>query len=152
MDGVSPLAAPGKAAVTREKQREVEEKLRQSFDDFAMIYFYQPDCSFCQEQDGIMQYFVRKYDWEIKKIDITRETAHASRFNVTTTPTIILVYKNSTDYIPITAGVASMAEIEDRVYRGIRLLSGEITPQNYSIYDFQQGGVLDTTKKGPAQR
>jgi conjugal transfer pilus assembly protein TraF len=35
--------------------------------------------------------------------------------------------------------------MEDKIYRGIRLLAGEITPQEYSIYDFQKGGAFDVT-------
>jgi conjugal transfer pilus assembly protein TraF len=36
-----------------------------------------------------------------------------------------------------------MAEIEEKIYRGMRLLKGEITPEEYSLYEFQRGGSFD---------
>jgi len=39
--------------------------------------------------------------------------------------------------------VASLAEIEEKLYRGIRLLKNEITPEEYSLYEFQRGGAFD---------
>ena len=91
-----------------------------------------------------------RYGWEIKRIDFTRERGLADRFGVTIVPTILLVYRNSAEAIPVSAGVISMTEMEDKIYRGIRLLAGEITPQEYSIYDFQKGGAFDVT--APALR
>ncbi len=153
VDSAIPLASPGRAADVRVRQEEIEDRIARSVDSFAMIYFYSPTCHFCREQDGIMHYFVRKYGWEVKKIDITKETATASRFNVQTTPYIILVYRHSQDFIPVTVGVASLGEIEDRVYRGMRLLSGEVTPDNYSLYEYQRGGPLDVSgKQAPSVR
>ena len=78
-------------------------------------------------------------------MDITTESGLASRFGVTKTPFLLLVHAGSPDYIPISEGVVSMAEMEDKLYRGIRLLKGEITPEEYSIYEFQKGGSFDVT-------
>jgi len=33
--------------------------------------------------------------------------------------------------------------MEERIYRGIRLLEGETNVENYSTYDYQKGGALD---------
>ena len=60
-----------------------------------------------------------------------------------TTPAMILVKRGSEDYIPATVGVASLATLEDRLFRGVRLLNGEITPQEYALYEFQRNGALD---------
>lgn len=147
VDAANPLTAPGRNALVRSVSTEIDDRLKKSSEDFAMIYFYSPQCHFCVEQDGIMKYFQKKYAWEIKKIDITREVTLASQFNVISTPYIILVYKHSKDFIPITAGVVSLTDMEERLDRGMRLLTGELTPDNYSLHDFQKGNAFDVQKK-----
>ncbi|MDP2103361.1 MAG: hypothetical protein Q8K26_00375, partial [Candidatus Gracilibacteria bacterium] len=55
------------------------------------------------------------------------------------------------NYIPVASGVVALDELEQTLYRSIRLLNGQITPQEYSVYDFQKGGGLDPAsilKKG----
>jgi conjugal transfer pilus assembly protein TraF len=141
-----PVATPGRNAIVRQQAREIGTKIREAKDDYALLYFYSPDCAYCVEQDAILQFFVEKYGWEIKKLDIERETRLAGMFNITGVPRLILIYRKSQDYLPITAGVASMAEIEEKVFRGMRLLAGEITPEEYSIYEFQKGGTFDVKK------
>lgn len=56
---------------------------------------------------------------------------------------MILIYSKSQDFIPVASGVTSLNEIEERLYRGIKLLRGEITPEEYSMYEFQRGGGFD---------
>ena len=114
-------------------------------DDFGLLFFYSPTCEYCEEQEQIMRYFEDRYGWEIKRIDFTQESTLADMFGVTIVPTILLVYRNSKEAIPVSAGVISLSEMEDKIYRGIRLLAGEITPEEYSIYDFQKGGGFDVT-------
>ena len=61
------------------------------------------------------------------------------------TPSLILIKKGNEGYIPVSAGVTSLEDIEERLYRGIRFLNGETTPRNWSLYGFQRGGGFDTT-------
>ncbi len=61
-----------------------------------------------------------------------------------TTPSLILIKKGSKGFIPISTGVTTLEEIEVRLYRGIKFLDGETTPQNWSLYDFQKGQGYDT--------
>jgi conjugal transfer pilus assembly protein TraF len=63
---------------------------------------------------------------------------------VETVPALILIYKGSKEHIPVSVGVASLSDIEERLYRGIRLLKGETTPENWSLYEFQRGQGFDT--------
>ncbi len=141
-----PIATPGRNALIRQQTKEIREKILRAKDDYGLIYFYSPDCQYCLEQDGILQHFVKRYDWEIKKINAGRETRLAGLFNITGVPRLILVYRGSQDYLPVSSGVASLADIEERLFRAIRLLSGEITPEEYSLYDFQKGGAFDINK------
>ncbi|MDY0227137.1 MAG: conjugal transfer protein TraF [Desulfomicrobium apsheronum] len=138
-----PLAAPGREAVTRQRLAEQERTLAGAREDFALLYFHSDVCPFCHEQETILQYFMDKFRWQVKPIDIERQPQLASRFGILTTPALMLIQREPPDYIPVTAGVASVAEITARVFRGIRLLRGEITPDNFNLYEFQQGGGFD---------
>jgi conjugal transfer pilus assembly protein TraF len=147
-----PTVIPGQNALVRSREKEVKERILRARGDYGLIFFYSPTCEYCMEQEKIMRFFEKEYGWEIKRIDFTQEKGLADMFGVTIVPTILLVYRNSTEAIPVSAGVISLSEMEDKIYRGIRLLSGEITPEEYSIYEFQKGGAFDVTapamKKG----
>ncbi len=73
----------------------------------------------------------------------------AAQLGVERTPSLILIKKGNDDYIPVSTGVTSLEDVEDRLYRGIRFLSGQTTPQNWGLYDFQKGGGFDT--RAPAE-
>ena len=138
-----PTPTPGRSALTRQQQEEIAKKISGSRADFGLIYFYSPTCQYCVEQEKIARYFEERYGWEIKRIDLTQNAGLASMFNVTTVPTIILVYRHSQDPITVSAGVVSLEDMEERVYRGMRLLAGEVLPEEYSLYEFQRGSAFD---------
>jgi conjugal transfer pilus assembly protein TraF len=145
-----PTATPGRSALTRLEGEEIEKKIAGSVPDYGLIYFYSPTCQYCMEQEKIVRYFEERYGWEIKRIDLTQNAGRAAMFNVTTVPAIILVYRRSQDPITVSAGVVSLEDMEERIYRGIRLLAGEISPEDYSLYDFQKGSTFDV--QAPALR
>lgn len=145
-----PITAPGRNAAVSQRTDEIESRIRSAREEFALIYFASAGCPYCDEQTMILRSFVEKYGWEIREIDIEREAAVSSVFGIETTPTLLLVYRGSSDHITVSAGVASLAEIEEKLYRGIRLLKNEITPEEYSLYEFQRGGAFDV--KAPLRR
>ncbi len=138
-----PSNTPGKTARLKVQDREVESKLAYSSDDFAMIYFYKTGCDFCKAQNGILRFFADKYGWQIKKVDIESAPDLAARFNVSTVPFLLLIYRYGDQSLPVAVGVTTLYEIEQRLYRGIRLLDGEITPEEFNMYEYQRGGGFD---------
>jgi conjugal transfer pilus assembly protein TraF len=147
-----PIATPGRSALTRSEREEITKKIRGSGADYGLIYFYSPSCQYCMEQEKIVRYFEERYGWEVKRVDLTQNAGLAGMFNVTTVPTLILVYRHSQDPITVSAGVVSLEDMEGRIYRGIRLLSGEISPEEYSLYDFQRGGAFDVNAPAVRER
>lgn len=138
-----PFNTPGDHAKVRIMTREIEDKIRSSVDDFALLYFYSNTCEFCKAQSDILKYFVDKYTWQIKDLEITQYPDLTQHFNVETVPFLMLIYKHSKESLPVSVGVSALDEIEKNLYKGIRLLSGETTPENYNLYDFQRGGGFD---------
>ena len=145
-----PITAPGKNAEVSQRTDEIESRIRSAREEFALIYFSSAGCPYCAEEGSILSRFVEKYGWEIREIDIEREAAVSSVFGIETTPTLLLIYRGRADHITVSAGVASLAEIEEKLYRGIRLLKNEITPEEYSLYEFQRGGAFDV--RAPLRR
>jgi conjugal transfer pilus assembly protein TraF len=94
-----PLAEPGRIAASRERTREIAGKIASSQDDFALVYFHQPGCGACEEQGRILEYFVERYGWKIKPVDIAASPAAAQTFGIRTTPTPCWSYPGKTGSI-----------------------------------------------------
>ncbi|ORJ61308.1 conjugal transfer protein TraF [Geothermobacter hydrogeniphilus] len=139
----NPLTTPGRNAMTRAQIEERRQKLSQAREEFALLYFRSYSCAFCQAQDQILPLVTSRLGWQVKPIDIQANPALADRLGVETTPTLILIHKGSQDFFPVTTGVASVMEIESHLFRAIRLMRGEISPENFNLYDFQKGGGYD---------
>jgi conjugal transfer pilus assembly protein TraF len=126
-------------------EEERHNKIAVSRDDFAIIYFASNNCPYCVEQDKILSYFKGRNNWTIKKIEKEESPELAARFNVTMTPTLLLIRKGREDYIPITSGIIALSELENRVFMGIRFLNKETSPDNFTTTDIEKGGPLDTS-------
>jgi len=141
---VYPVTTPGQAAVVSMRTREQDQTIRGGEDRFALIMFTREQCDFCKAQQSILAYFVNKYGWPVRMVDIEENPSTAARFNVQMTPTIILVDRRSGKYMAVSVGVISMSELSLKLYRTIRYLRGEITPQQWFMHDFERGRSNDT--------
>lgn len=139
----NPVTAPGRRAMTGVKMEERRQKLAEARSQYALLYFRSDTCPFCNAQDQIMPYLVSRIGWQVKPIDIDSNANLAAKLGVSTTPSLILIRKGSQDFFPVTAGVASVEEIEQHLFRAIRLIEGATSPENFNLYDFQKGGGYD---------
>ena len=142
-----PITTPGNLARIAQINEERQRVLRDNRDDFALIYFQRSDCSYCDEQSRILDWFTNETGWTVKQVNIRENPGLAAKFSVEITPTLILIQKGNQDYLPVSAGVISADEIEDKAYRAVRLLKGDISPEDYSLYEFQKGGGFDVKKR-----
>ena len=140
-----PVAAPGVRAKTNAQQEEIAATIAGARGEHALLFFTNPACSFCTEQKQILSHFTERYKWEIKVINTGQEPEIAARFDVRITPTLLLIKKGKPDHLIVSTGVVSLDELERTLYRSIRLLRGDIKPEEYSVYEFQKGGPLDPT-------
>lgn len=145
-----PLAAPGRAALTGAQVAERQALLAQAREEFALLYFHSPNCSFCREQEMILRHFTERLGWTVRPVDTERRPDLAARFGVETVPALLLIHRDSPDYLPVAAGVASVSEIEGRLYRGIRWLRGQVGPEDFGLYEFQRGGGFDPAPLSPS--
>ncbi len=140
---VYPTAGPGVTARVRMQQNEIFQTISRAGNDHALIFFVSPSCGFCSKQAGILAYFKDKYGWQIKTVDISRNINAAARFNITVTPTLLLIKKGQEKYMTVTSGVIALSELERKLYRAIRYLQGHTQGDNFLMYDFQKGSAFD---------
>lgn len=142
---VYPTSGPGITARVRMQQQEISQTISQAAANHALLLFTSPSCGFCKQQAQILSYFVDKYGWQVKPVDISRSPEAMARFNITITPTLLLIKKGQDASMTITTGVIALSELERKLYRAIRSLQGNTTEDNFLMYDFQKGSPLDPT-------
>ena len=142
-----PITTPGNLARISQINEERQRVLRDNRDDFALVYFQRPDCSYCDEQSRILDWFSSATGWTVKRVNIMENPGMAAKFSIEITPALILIQKGNQEYFPVSSGVVSADEIEDKAYRAVRLLRGDISPEEYSLYEFQKGGGFDVRKR-----
>jgi conjugal transfer pilus assembly protein TraF len=143
VNDVYPGTTPGIEARVQMQKEEIFNTISSAQNNHAILFFWRPDCGFCEKQVGILKYFTDKYGWQIKPINITVQTGLAERFNITTTPTLLLIRQGSEKYMPISVGVISVEEMEQKLYRAIRYLNGDTDIDTFTNHDFEKGGSLD---------
>lgn len=143
-----PITVPGNQAKQAMETTERRRVLQQNRDEFALVVMTKPGCGYCDAQAKILKWFTGSTGWVVKTVDISRQPEFARKFGITTTPSLIMIQKGNQGYMPVSAGVASVDEIERKTYYAIRYLKGQTTPQDYSLYDFQTGGGFDVNKRG----
>lgn len=128
---------------TFQLERKVKDRIQAARDDYALIYFYQDHCPYCEAQSNILRFLAESRHWLIKAVNINRERGLAARFNITVTPTILLIKKGEDGYLPLGTGVMTLEQLDDRIYSGMRLLEGEIKPEQYGVRGYQDGTPMD---------
>ena len=140
---VYPITTPGISARVQEQQKEISGTILAARENHALLFFVGQGCGFCDKQAAILTYFVEKYGWQIKPIDIGQHSTLAARFNITTTPTLVLIKNGTEQSMPISVGVVALSEMERKLYQAIRYMGGETNIDTFQTYDYQKGGALD---------
>lgn len=143
---VYPITTPGRVALADMKSSEIDRKIREVSDRFALIVFSQPGCKFCEAQSSILKYFTRNYNWTVRTVNINERPELSAKFGIEQTPTIILIKKHSKDFLPVATGVISLSELKTRVYRSIRIMLNETRPEQWFMYDFEKNKGSDPLK------
>ena len=143
MNSVRAVSTFARDTEAKEKQREIARALARERNRFALIYFRSDSCVFCKEQDGAIHFFQIRTGWQVKEVDVNRMPSLAHQMNIEVTPSIILIKRGSEDYMPVAVGATATTDLEGNVYRGMRLLKGQVTPEQFFMYEFDKGGLMD---------
>ncbi|ECC3269521.1 conjugal transfer protein TraF [Enterobacter hormaechei] len=143
-----PITNPGNAEKQRERQDAKTKSLQKNRDEYALLFFTEPNCGFCVQQSRILENFQRESGWYIKQVDIAREPAARKTFNVDRAPVTILIKKNAPTgkWMPVSVGVDSLDNLRTSIYNMTRVLNGELDPRQFFTNEKQQGGFFDPLK------
>ena len=133
-----PVTAPGQRALQEQRENEINQTIANSINDFAIIMFTAEGCGFCDSQSDILDYFNNMFGWQIRKVDINENPAMSAKFQVEITPTLILVHRETGDFMPLSTGVISMADLKSRVYRSIRHMQGGASPEQWLMHEYER--------------
>lgn len=143
MNSVRAVSTFARDTEAKAKQAEITRALKTERNRYALLYFRSDTCVFCKEQDSAVRYFQVRTGWQVKAIDVDRKPRLAAQMNISVTPSIILIKRNSDDYMPVAVGATASSDLEGNIYRGVRLLEGKVTPQQFFMYEFDKGGLMD---------
>lgn len=138
-----PITNPGMAAKRQQRNLNISQLLRTAGKEFALGLFTSPGCQHCQVQKQTLVQFYQRHGWKIKEINVREHMPLAKKFDVYVTPTIILIRNNTTQWMPVSVGVEALTSIEQNVYRAVRLIRGEIQPQQFFMEEQERGGFSD---------
>ena len=126
-----PLNVPGQNIYRSEKKSEEDDYLNNVKDEFALLVFNSEGCKYCEAQEPILDMFYASHGWNLKKIDINKYSELATKYSITQTPSIILISRYTGKGIPLTSGIITLPELKERIFRSVRMLKGEIEPEQW---------------------
>lgn len=118
-------------------------------DNYGLIMFADTKCPYCETQLNILNRFVKDYGWDYKIIYVDKDRKAAEVFGIETVPAIILVHRESGDWFPLSSGVVSSQEIQERILVSIRKIEGDTQPEKWGLYKFQENTSLDPLQPSP---
>jgi conjugal transfer pilus assembly protein TraF len=149
MQTVYPTNPVGQQARVAQRSASMAERLAAESGRAALVLLSRQSCPYCEEQRKILNYFHAKHGWDIREIDIDAQPEVAKRFAATYTPTTVVVFRDSPQWAPVSVGVETLERVEEGVYRALRLVRGEVAPDQYSLQEFNDGGLYDPRRSAP---
>lgn len=125
------------------RNSEIDEFLISKKDEYAYILLTTDNCKRCENQKQILGFMQNSIPWRIEEINITNRPEVALRFNITYTPTLIMISPFSDNHMPITAGIETHDRIKANTYRSIHLLEGTMKPEQFFMLENERGSSMD---------
>ena len=139
-----PLNNPGRDEKTKKEKAARAELFRNRAGEYGLIYFHSVTCAACQKQTEILKWFRSEHpSWVMESVEVSQNPRMTRRFNVQSTPTLVLLRKGDSDPTNIAIGVVDAGELEQRLYRAIRIKEGAVEPQEFYLSDSERGGPFD---------
>lgn len=123
--------------------------LRGHAGQFALVMFSRSTCGYCRVQWPIVQRFQEEMGWQVTLIDLDRRPGIAERFGIGATPTTMLIRRDSPQRMIIATGVETYPNLAQMAYQAVRLLSGEIRPEQFMTGAGEENGFFDALANGP---
>jgi conjugal transfer pilus assembly protein TraF len=145
----NPLVGEARDALGAQKDQVRRQYLRAHAGEFALVMFARASCGYCKVQWPIVQRFQDEMGWQVSLMDLDRKPELGQRFGVEVTPTTMVIRRNSAQRMVIAAGVETYPNIAQMAYQAVRLLSGDIRPEQWLTGAGEENGFFDALANGP---
>lgn len=123
--------------------------LRAHSQEFALIMFSRTSCGYCRVQWPIVQRFQDEMGWQVNLMDLDQRPEVGQRFGVEVTPTTMIIRRGSQQRMVIAAGIEAYPNLEQMAYQAVRLLTGDIRPEQFMTGAGEEDGFFDALANGP---
>ena len=145
----NPMVGDARAAMGAEKEQVRRHYLRSQAGQFALVMFSRSTCGYCRVQWPILERFREETGWQVSLMDIDRRPELATRFGVEITPTTMVIRRGSAQRMVIASGVESYPNLAQTAYQAVRLLLGDIRPEQFLTGAGEEDGFFDALANGP---
>jgi conjugal transfer pilus assembly protein TraF len=97
----------------------------------------------------ILERFREETGWQVTQMDIDQRPELGQRFGVDITPTTIVIRRGSAQRMVIASGVESYPNLAQTTYQAVRLLLGDIRPEQFLTGAGEEDGFFDALSNGP---
>lgn len=123
--------------------------LRAHGNEYALVMFSRSSCGYCRVQWPLVQRFQDETGWQVSEMDLDKRPELGARFGVDVTPTTMVIRRNSVQRMVIASGVEAYPNLVQTAYQAVRLLSGDIRPEQFLTGAGEEDGFFDALARGP---
>ncbi|PAL24325.1 thiol reductase thioredoxin [Sphingopyxis sp. GW247-27LB] len=145
----NPMVGDARAAMGAEKEAVRRQYLRAHAGQFALVMFSRASCGYCRVQWPILERFREETGWQVTQMDLERRPELGQRFGVEITPTTMVIRRDSSARMVIASGVESYPNLAQTTYQAVRLLLGDIRPEQFLTGAGEEDGFFDALGNGP---
>jgi conjugal transfer pilus assembly protein TraF len=146
---VNPMVGDARDQLLAYKDDARRHYLRAHGGEFALVMFSRTSCGYCRVQWPIVQRFQAEMGWQVTLMDLDRKPELGQRFGVEVTPTIMIIRRGSQQRMVIASGVEAYPSLAQMAYQAVRLLTGDIRPEQFMTGAGEDGGFFDALGLGP---
>lgn len=145
----NPMVGDARAELTAEKDAIRRAYLRAHAGEFALVMFSRSTCGYCRVQWPIVQRFQEEMGWQVTLMDVDKRPEVGQRFGVEITPTTMVIRRGSPQRMVIASGVEAYPNLAQMAYQAVRLLRGDIRPEQFLTGPGEDDGFFDALGNGP---
>jgi conjugal transfer pilus assembly protein TraF len=145
----NPMVGDARDQLLAQKDAVRRQYLRSRAGEFALVMFGRSTCAYCQVEWPIVQRFQDEMGWQVTLMDLDRKPEMGHRFGVEVTPTTMVIRRNSQQHMVIANGVEAYPNLIQIAYQAVRLLSGDIRPEQFLTGAGEEDGFFDALSNGP---
>lgn len=145
----NPMVGDARSALGAQKDGLRRSYLRAHAGEFALVMLSRESCGYCRVQWPIIQRFQEEMGWQVTLLDLDRRPEVKERFGVEVTPTTMVIRRGSPQRMVIASGIEAYPALAQMAYQAVRLLRGDIRPEQFMTGAGEEDGFFDALANGP---